>query len=336
MSDCTTGCDECNISVLTKGEKGDRGATGTNYPLTVANTIYITKSGNDSTGLVERFDKPFLTIQAAVDAAVIAFPSLDADTRIKFIVESGDYTWNNPTIHKYMDFDFGNSVITLTGYGITDYGVDFGVSDSGIFTNIIYGNAKIKSATTGAIYITGANTKVLFHCDSLITENDCIVIEDGYLKIVANLINCFGTSLNYTQCVNVYGSGLCTVVGANIINVTGSYSSTIQFDNGVSLSDCGIITLINCIVGCKTNNGAVRSSTINCGADGGSYGVLNLYNTMLQTTNSKSIYSNAGSSLRVYYYGYNMANVGVGGAGTLTVAAGTLTVDAGLIYNDLP
>jgi hypothetical protein len=39
--------------------------------LPVQNTTYVMKNGSDITGLVERFDKPFLTIQAAVDAAAL-------------------------------------------------------------------------------------------------------------------------------------------------------------------------------------------------------------------------------------------------------------------------
>lgn len=36
----------------------------------VRNTVYVMKNGDDSTGLVERFDRPFLTINAAISAAV--------------------------------------------------------------------------------------------------------------------------------------------------------------------------------------------------------------------------------------------------------------------------
>lgn len=42
------------------------------WPLYVYQTVFVMKNGNDTTGLVERFDKPFLTIQAAINAAEAA------------------------------------------------------------------------------------------------------------------------------------------------------------------------------------------------------------------------------------------------------------------------
>ena len=53
----------------------------------VANTIFVSKSGNDSTGLVERMDKPFLTISAAITACNVAFASRTVSSRVKIIVE---------------------------------------------------------------------------------------------------------------------------------------------------------------------------------------------------------------------------------------------------------
>ena len=38
----------------------------------VENTVFVMKNGNDTTGVVERMDLPFLTINAAIAAAVVA------------------------------------------------------------------------------------------------------------------------------------------------------------------------------------------------------------------------------------------------------------------------
>ena len=58
--------------------------------LIVDNTVFVMKNWNDSTGLVERFDKPFLTVQAAIDAASASWRYMNV------IVYSGIY---NETIY---------------------------------------------------------------------------------------------------------------------------------------------------------------------------------------------------------------------------------------------
>jgi hypothetical protein len=52
------------------------------------------KNGDDATGLVERLDKPFLTIAAARTAATTAFPTRSNAARINIVVEAGTYSEN--------------------------------------------------------------------------------------------------------------------------------------------------------------------------------------------------------------------------------------------------
>ena len=56
------------------GPAGPQGPPGPQN-LAVNNTVFVMKNGNDTTGLVERLDKPFLTIAAARTAATTAFPT---------------------------------------------------------------------------------------------------------------------------------------------------------------------------------------------------------------------------------------------------------------------
>lgn len=74
------------------------------------------KNGNDTTGLVERFDKPFLTIQAAINAAEAAI--VLAPTNIfTVIVYPGVYD-GQITLKNQVNIQFMKGT-TITGGGTT-------------------------------------------------------------------------------------------------------------------------------------------------------------------------------------------------------------------------
>jgi len=321
------------------------GSKGVYTPVTfipttiVYNTVYVMKNGSDSTGVVQRFDKPFLTIAAAVTAAITYFTSRDANNRVKIVVESGYYQ-DTVILHKFIDFDFGNSVIEITNAnGLTDNGVDFGSTSSGVFTNIIYGAAKI-TATLGT-YIYGVNTKVLIYCDSFAgTSGDALVSSSPWVRLYANSVYCSATTFDYIQTVNPLTGSLIEIFGANIYNVAGALGSTVEFNGGTSLSDCGVLKLYNCNVCSRTNSGStvIKSAIQTGGTSANNFGILYLYNTSIYSQYGNSIAVPTSATMKVYCYGVNNANTDplIVGAGVLSFYLGNLSVDPNVVYNNLP
>jgi len=305
----------------------------------VNNTVYVMKNGNDSTGLVQRFDKPFLTINAAINAADTYFTSRSYNNRVLIIVESGYYL-DTIILKPYIDFDLQNSFIELTNNdGLTDNGEDFGSSPNYTFTNIIYGNATIKGQIAGS-WMKGVNTKLLLNCDSIFGDTyDGMIIENAYIRVFANKIYSNDTIQNYTQAVNPYGNGKCEIFNADIFTPLGGQQSAIEFNGGTNFMDCGQLTLINCRVCCRSNNGTVLSSAINVsGTQSNNFGILTLSNTLIYSEFGASICANNTGSLKVYYYSVNSANsstINIG-SGTITDYISNLQVNSDVIYNNLP
>jgi len=325
---------------VVKGAKGETGATGATGPsnLTIQNTIFVSKNGNDSTGLVERLDKPFLTITAAINAANTAYPSRGESIRPLIVVYPGKYV-ENVILKKFIDFDLQN--IILDGC-ITDNQVDFGSTDDDVFTNIIYGQSSIINTGTGSIptcvLLWKPNTKLLMHCDTLrsTTDDTTAFINTKKTRIYANRIVTESTAENYMCAVEMsqgytssdYTASLVEIIGADIYNTADSKAAPISFSSGGETKN-QTLTLINCRV--KNFNDAAsdaHSSAITCGTLIASNGKLNLYNTTIVSTGGNSIYVQSTNILTVKYFHSNMANVATGGAGTLTASLGALTVDA--------
>ena len=63
---------DCSTGILTICWSSVSLACLSANPIIIENTVFVTKNGNDGTGLIERLDKPFLTITAAISAAVNA------------------------------------------------------------------------------------------------------------------------------------------------------------------------------------------------------------------------------------------------------------------------
>ena len=179
----------------------------------VANTVFIMKNGNDDTGLVERFDKPFLTF-AGARAAIQSYLSPHDTNRIMVRVYSGDY---NETIvlDPYVDFDLGD--ITLTQ--ILDSSGDIAmITDYGNFADsIIQGEAEIVMNVTDTdsannyfgVLIVGNSSKVILNCKSITCTETATIpareqapsISGVYLSSNATLsLNCENIT-----CTNAHG-----------------------------------------------------------------------------------------------------------------------------------
>lgn len=318
------------------GAQGPPGPTGPAGPsnLAVNNTVFVMKNGNDSTGLVQRLDKPFLTIAAARTAALAAFTSRTEINRIRIVVETGYYE-ENIILDKFIDYDLNNSVING---GVTDNQVDFGAVLNGAWTNIIYGQAKFRKVATdiGAVLIFKKGTRLLLNCDTISSvADDCIAVLDGYVRIHANKIFCEATTANHQFTIEMaqgfitttYTESIVEIIGADIYNAAGSQASVIGFSSGAA-SKNQTLSLINCRV--KALNDTESDGGCSCVSVGfvqPSNGRLNLYNTVLYSTAGNSIFVNTGQTLTARFYHSNMSNVAAGGGGTLTSLVNSITVD---------
>lgn len=325
--------------LVEKGAKGDPGPAGPSN-LTVANTVFVMKNGNDTTGLVERLDKPFLTIAAARTAIGNYFTSRSATARVLVKVESG--TWNeNIILDKFVDFDLGNSVINGE---ITDNKVDFGSTDAPVWTNIIYGQARIYNQAdlgapnTHAMQIWMPNTKLLIHAAELSSKNDnAIAITNTKRTRIVGPVKIFTESLSVNYAVPLemtqggyggYTTSLVEVYDADIYVLPTALAPPISFSYGAANKD-QTLSLFNCRVANFSDAGTSgNDAAIAVGNQISSDGAINLYNTVLYSAGGDSIYVNTGRTFIVKYYHSNMANSATGGAGTLTTSLGSLTVNA--------
>jgi hypothetical protein len=114
-------------------------------PYTVKNTVFVSKSGDDATGIAERPDKAFLTLAAAITAANALTPS--PTQRIKIEVAAGNYQSNATlALPSWIDLDLGNATIDCTVNGSPTLEL--------LGTSVVYGD--------GAAIINSANGTALF------------------------------------------------------------------------------------------------------------------------------------------------------------------------------
>jgi hypothetical protein len=302
--------------------------------INVANTVYVMKNGNDSTGLVERFDKPFLTINAAINALRTSYPDnvRTPNNRFKVVVEDGTYSEpvNYVFLYPYIDFDLGNSVINAT---FTDYTMvaTYSANPNNDFTTKIFGNAKINQALGATFFITNQNTRLLVQCDTVSSDaDDCFSMSYGYCRVICNLIinNAstatvggflyFCHAIEMTQQNDTYPCVL-DVINATITQSSTSYdASPIHFGTASGFTNPlnQNLNLYNCRV-INTNTiggfGVEAASAISVGFTHtepvGSK--LNLYDSVLYSQYGKTIIvSNATftANLDVYYYNSNCGN----------------------------
>lgn len=132
-------CGGCNSTVqIPSGAIGPQGPQGPAATVIVPNTVFVSTSGNDSTGTAQRLDKPFITIGAAISAAVALSPS--STKRVSVIIFGGTFTEN---------ITIANSYITLASF----YGSPLMYDDSG-YTTI----ASRFTTTKRPVHISGTIT----------------------------------------------------------------------------------------------------------------------------------------------------------------------------------
>ena len=333
----------------------------------IANTVYVMKSGNDSTGLVERFDKPFLTIAAARTAALAYFTSRTVNNRVKIIVESGNYL-EGIIIDNFIDYDLGNSVISPlnaspnTQSCIADNGSSYAVIPAlakGEYNAMIYGNATFNSANTTpsngyyGIGITNANSvdlNLYVQCNRINSEYyDSIFMVTGKATVYANYIYCAKTDVNTFSPIRLSCAAsnppTLSVFNALIFNNSNglAINACVMFENssGTAVNRC---MLTNCQVGSYSSS----VSAISCGVNGAlGIGQITLNNTII-FTNSASVPSltdggtatsptpNVNNILRSYLYGvfasYTSSYVNTAPSQSANVV-GAISTNTSLIFN---
>ena len=181
--------------------------------LPVNRTVYVMKNGSDVSGLVQRLDKPFLTIGAARTAALAYWTGGNSPTetnRIKIVVETGSYT-EDIVIHDFIDYDLQDSTITAaTAACIIDKGSAYTLTTKGRYTSMIYGNAS---------FVSGNGTTCLL-ISSLYSQNINLYIQCNNL---ANIVSGAG------------GSAAKIYTGKVTIDAQYIYSSNLENQDAVVL-----------------------------------------------------------------------------------------------------
>lgn len=259
----------------------------------VKNTVYVMKNGNDASGLVERFDKPFLTI-AGARAAVAAFYTAGNapcnKNRILIYVYSGNYL--EPIIlDNFVDYSLGDSTFnnTVSGRSI--------ITDNNIAVeSIIYGQANLTSQTTGATTTIAVNIQnslsnvVLSFNNLTMTEASTAtlrgVLSVGTLSVNFNNISVTATSGNT---IGIFASGgtiyakaagdIATSTTGDQNAITSIGSKGILYFEGNNITANGSLNPMNTIsaqiggsawVKCNNiyhknaGNGCINSSAISC------------------------------------------------------------------------
>lgn len=333
----------------------------------IQNTVYVMKSGNNSTGLVERFDKPFLTIAAARNAALVAFTSRTENARVRIIVESGEYV-EGIIIDDFIDYDLGNSVISPpntisnTESCIADNGSVYTATTKGQYTAMIYGNATFNAVSLTpangyyGIGITNANSinlNLYVQCNRINSAYwDAIYMKTGTATVYANYIYNGVTDTNAYAVIRL-SSGtssppMLSVYNAIIFtNTSQAINACVLFENtsGSAINKC---MLTNCQVGSYSSSiGAISCAVSN----NLGIGQITLNNTTIFTNSAgipaltdgyigapPAIQPNVNNILTTYAYGvyarYPTASAGavyVNAASSTVV--GTVTVNSALIFN---
>jgi hypothetical protein len=134
-----------------------------------SNVVFVDViNGDDLTGLINRFDKPFATVGSALYAAA-PMPAISTDNRALIYIRRGRYNNTIVNLTNYVDI-YCESAVVFTGTTV--------IRDNGNAVNAnIYGNLKIYDITsvTTCFSITGASV-VTFEFDSIVCNAAAIGI----------------------------------------------------------------------------------------------------------------------------------------------------------------
>ncbi len=209
----------------------------------IARTAFVSKNGSDSTGLIERLDKPFLTIAAARAAMVTAIstyyvnvtPGLQtsvptASDRLLIKVFTGLYA-ERVVLLNFLDFDLSDSVITGSAFrAIVDNSVD---CDS-----IVYGSAKINSQ----VLIGGASTLFRLSATSISSGSVAAIRVTAGVSII-NVPTIQNSSGDASTSVLLANSGGKMIINnARVVNTQTDLCSQANGGGIVIINNCTLLT----------------------------------------------------------------------------------------------
>jgi len=362
-------CANCNKTATTKQPSVPSWC----LKIEVANTVFVMKNGSDVTGLVERIDKPFLTISAARNAALSYFTSRTQNDRVRIVVQSGYY--REPIyIDNFIDYDLGNSIIESITVGVATIQVNennYIQTANGVPNAIIYGNAIIRCSTlnTASIHFLAARyVRVVINCDSVYNSLFyAILMRTGQLVINANTISNGNSAIADRQPIGFATSSsfpeapVCEIQNAKVFSNQGSSGgATVQFYNGtagVISTEYSKLILVNCQLGNWSSNRAAIETTVDDGNTAVGYGEVYLYNSVIFSNSAyvattsgvvgtgcvndyyvyriggNPIYADHGA-IKVYSYGaYSNKNYFLGNP-LSSMNVGNILIDSGIQFNN--
>lgn len=250
--------------------------------INVANTLFVSKDGNDSTGLRERFDKHFLTITAAQTSAVsgdtiIIYPGTYTDTslgkngityhfmtganinttgQIFYVVTPmslnitgyGSFTSDNKMFRFAAAGTFNVTCLNITqtgAYGVEAVGIvsTNAVANITVLGKILCSDRGINVTTGGKAYITAKNVEAA----RLAFSNEGGSGSQLYVECDDILVT--GSSANTDTCVAVIGDGYTEI------------RSRFRMTN--ASSSWGAITCATTFSGTLKTYGDIESSGVN-------------------------------------------------------------------------
>lgn len=144
-------------------------ASGGSSTIAYSNVVFVDLvNGDNTTGLINRFDKPFLTIANALTAAA-ALPSISIDNRALVYIRRGNYVSPLINLANHVDIYCEPGVVFTGVPNIRDNGVAVGAN--------IYGSLKIytTSSTTPPFNIS-AESVVTFEFDWIAANSAAIQV----------------------------------------------------------------------------------------------------------------------------------------------------------------
>ena len=204
---------------------------------TYSNVIFVDPiNGNNSTGVYNRFDKPFLTIAAAISAAAALVPT--QSTRALIYIRRGEYASVNLVLTNYVDFYCEPGVIFTGASQIIDNGV-------AVVSNV-YGSLKMITTSTSvrAMTISGASYCTI-EFDSIVSVASAIQLlcTDANNRIIIKGNYIFSQAYGGALCVTVRYATNATI---NITDTIESMHNVVifRFFTGTATVTCPNINLL--------------------------------------------------------------------------------------------
>ena len=186
------------------------------------NVYFVDKdNGNDATGVINDFTKPFATVVAAYNAAYSTSPT--STNRALIYVRKGTYTDENLNIFNYIDIYSDYGVVYTGNSRFRDFGTS---ADTKILG---YAKFNVTSSSFQIVTITGAATVVSFECDEIIALGGMFEVQNGAsLYFKARKVDADASGF--------YNSGYCRGSGTIVVEISEEYKSFAQHFKFVQFS----------------------------------------------------------------------------------------------------